>query len=50
MKIPVLILSALTLEKDVIKHLKLGACDYMKKPFSPNELVARINNLIRRCE
>lgn len=49
-KIPVLILSARTLEKDIVRHLQYGACDYMTKPFRPNELVARVNNLLRRCE
>lgn len=45
--IPVIILSSLTLEKDVIKHLELGADDYIKKPFSPSELVTRIKKILK---
>jgi DNA-binding response OmpR family regulator len=40
--IPVIIITAQTREDDIIKGLNLGADDYILKPFSPNEVVARI--------
>lgn len=46
--IPVLILSALGEESDVVVGLEMGADDYMSKPFSGAVLVARINALLRR--
>jgi len=46
--IPVIILSARHMEKDKIETLNLGADDYVTKPFSPGELVARIKALLRR--
>ena len=46
--IPVIILSAKTLEKDVLEGLALGADDFMKKPFSPSELVARVKTQLAR--
>jgi DNA-binding response OmpR family regulator len=46
--IPVLIITAQTREDDVIKGLELGADDYILKPFSPNELVARIKTVLLR--
>lgn len=45
---PVLILSARGEELDRILGLELGADDYMAKPFSPRELVARVRALLRR--
>ncbi len=47
-RIPVIILSARTLEKDVLDGLALGADDFMKKPFSPSELVARVKTQLAR--
>jgi two-component system alkaline phosphatase synthesis response regulator PhoP len=47
-KLPVIILSAKTLEKDVLEGLSLGADDFMKKPFSPSELIARVRMLLSR--
>ena len=44
----VLILTALSDEEDVLKGFELGADDYMSKPFSPRELVARIDAQFRR--
>ena len=46
--IPVIILSAKSEDIDKIKGLKIGADDYVTKPFNPIELIARVNALIRR--
>ena len=46
--VPVIMLTARTEEADRVKGLELGADDYVAKPFSPNELVARIRALVRR--
>lgn len=48
--IPVLMVSAKKEEIDKIKGLSLGADDYITKPFSPSELVARVNSHIRNYE
>src|ERR687885_420346 len=49
-KIPVILLTARAEETDRIVGLELGADDYVTKPFSPKELVARIKALLRRAE
>ncbi len=49
-KTPILILSAKESTEDKVKGLELGADDYLTKPFSFPELVARINALIRRSK
>ena len=49
-EIPVLIVSAKTDEMYKIKGLNLGADDYITKPFGMGELVARVNNHIKRYE
>ena len=46
--IPVLILTAQTREDEVLKGLELGADDYILKPFSPSEVVARIKTAFLR--
>lgn len=46
--VPVIVLTARGLEHDKIKGLELGADDYMVKPFSPRELVARVQAVVRR--
>lgn len=46
--VPVIILSARESSDDKIKGLQLGADDYLAKPFSPDELVARIESVRRR--
>ncbi|MCA9728708.1 MAG: response regulator transcription factor [Candidatus Eisenbacteria bacterium] len=46
--IPIVILSARGEESDVVTGLELGADDYMTKPFSPRELVARLRAVSRR--
>lgn len=48
--IPVLIVSAKKEEVDKIRGLRLGADDYITKPFSPGELVARVNAHITKYE
>jgi DNA-binding response OmpR family regulator len=47
-EIPVIILSAREANTDKVKGLKLGADDYLAKPFNPDELVARIEAVRRR--
>jgi two-component system phosphate regulon response regulator PhoB len=46
--IPVIILSAKSRETDKVVGLELGADDYVTKPFSPRELIARIRAILRR--
>lgn len=46
--IPILVLSGLNDEADRVMCLELGADDYLTKPFSPRELLARIRALVRR--
>jgi len=46
--IPVIILTALSEEKDRIAGLELGADDYVVKPFYPTEVLLRIQNLMKR--
>ena len=48
--IPIIMLTARAEETDRIVGLELGADDYMGKPFSPNELVARVKALLRRAQ
>ena len=47
-QIPILMLTARTDEADVLKGFDSGVDDYMSKPFSPRELIARIKALLRR--
>ena len=49
-KIGIIMLSAKTQEMDKVSALMMGADDYMTKPFSPSELVARVDSLNRRVE
>lgn len=46
--IPVIMLSAKSEDEDKIKGLDMGADDYVTKPFNPQELIARVNSLLRR--
>jgi DNA-binding response OmpR family regulator len=48
--IPILMLTARGEEADRIRGLELGADDYVTKPFSPKELVARVGALLRRVD
>jgi two-component system, OmpR family, alkaline phosphatase synthesis response regulator PhoP len=47
--IPIIMLTAKSEESDRIVGLELGADDYITKPFSPNEVVARVRALLRRA-
>ncbi|MCB2073390.1 MAG: phosphate regulon transcriptional regulator PhoB [Novosphingobium sp.] len=47
-RIPILMLTARGEEEDRIRGLKTGADDYVTKPFSPRELMARVEALLRR--
>jgi DNA-binding response OmpR family regulator len=46
--VPIIMLTARTTEPDKLRGLKAGADDYITKPFSPRELVARIHAVLRR--
>ena len=48
--IPIIMLTAKTQESDKIVGLELGADDYVTKPFSPRELIARIKAVLRRVK
>ncbi|MEO0083782.1 MAG: response regulator transcription factor [candidate division WOR-3 bacterium] len=48
--IPIIMLTAKSSETDKIVGLELGADDYITKPFSPRELVARVKSVLRRLE
>jgi DNA-binding response OmpR family regulator len=48
--VPVLMLTARDSETDMVVGLAVGADDYLTKPFSPRELVARVHALLRRVE
>jgi DNA-binding response OmpR family regulator len=49
-KLPVVMLTARDEEVDRVTGLELGADDYVTKPFSPRELVARVRAVLRRAE
>ena len=48
-RVPIIMLTARAEESDRIVGLELGADDYITKPFSPNEVVARVRALLRRA-
>lgn len=48
--VPIIMLTARSEEQDRIAGLEFGADDYVTKPFSPNELVARVAALLRRAQ
>jgi DNA-binding response OmpR family regulator len=48
--LPIIVLTARGLEEDKLRGLRLGADDYLTKPFSPRELVARVRAVLRRAE
>jgi len=49
-QVPIIMLTAKDTEYDKIYGLEIGADDYLTKPFSPKELNARINAILRRTE
>src|SRR3954447_4875973 len=48
-QVPIIMLTARTTEHDKLTGLSLGADDYLTKPFSPRELVARVEAVLRRA-
>ena len=48
--IPTIMLTSRILEKEIVEGLSLGAEDYIKKPFSPNELLARVKMVLVRSK
>ncbi|MDR5617300.1 phosphate regulon transcriptional regulator PhoB [Arsenophonus sp.] len=46
--IPIMMLTARGEEEDRVRGLEIGADDYLTKPFSPKELIARVNAILRR--
>ena len=46
--VPIVMLTARALEDDLVRGLELGADDYITKPFSPRQVVARIRSVLRR--
>jgi two-component system KDP operon response regulator KdpE len=46
--VPIIFVTAIGKETDIVRGLEMGADDYIKKPFSPRELVARIEAVLRR--
>jgi DNA-binding response OmpR family regulator len=48
--IPIVMLTARTTEEDKLRGLGIGADDYITKPFSPRELVARVHTILRRTK
>jgi phosphate regulon transcriptional regulator PhoB len=49
-ELPIIMLTAKTDMSDKVRGLDIGADDYMTKPFSPKELIARVRALLRRTE
>lgn len=49
-RVPIIMLTAKVQEEEILKGFSLGADDYITKPFSPRQLVARVKALLRRME
>lgn len=49
-QVPVLILSGKSQEDDIVRAFKFGADDYVVKPFRPNELMVRIDRLVKQAK
>jgi DNA-binding response OmpR family regulator len=47
--VPIIMLTAKVEEEDILKGLDIGADDYVTKPFSPRQLIARVGALLRRA-
>ncbi len=48
--VPILMLTAKSQEKDIVRALDAGAADYLVKPFKPDELRARIKRMVKRAQ
>lgn len=48
-RVPIIMLTAKVEEEDILRGLKIGADDYVTKPFSPRQLVARVEAVLRRA-
>jgi len=48
-EMPFIFLTAKSLKEDIVRGLKLGADDYITKPFDPEVLILRINNILKRA-
>jgi DNA-binding response OmpR family regulator len=48
--VPIIMLTAKSQEKDIVRGLEMGADDYVTKPFDPSELKARVRSLLRRTQ
>src|SRR5258707_13292991 len=48
-QVPIIMLTARTTERDKLAGLGLGADDYLSKPFSPRQIVARVEAALRRA-
>ena len=46
-EVPIVMLTAKSGEKDIVRALELGANDYILKPFQPNEVIARLRRFLR---
>ena len=49
-RVPIIMLTAKVEEEDILRGLNIGADDYVTKPFSPRQLVARVKAVLRRSE
>jgi len=47
--VPLIFLTAKSLKEDIVRGLKIGADDYITKPFDPEVLILRINNILKRA-
>lgn len=48
-EVPLIFLTAKSLKEDIVRGLKIGADDYITKPFDPEVLILRINNILKRA-
>lgn len=48
-EMPLIFLTAKSLKEDIVRGLKIGADDYITKPFDPEVLILRINNILKRA-
>jgi len=48
-EVPIIFLTAKSLKEDIVRGLKIGADDYITKPFDPEILILRLNNILKRA-